>query len=200
MDRDITYTAFSGNRRLSTGALERVLREVKQDLDTRPPGKRNNAREVLFFCDQTGKQVDFDLRGDVLEVIHQALPAPNRVGPGRPRLGVVSREISLLPRHWEWLEEQPNGASAALRRLIDQARKGENSQATFRARIDAVGRIMTVLAGNLPGFEEACRSLYRRDLAGLTQCIKGWAPDIRSYILEHAELGPVDEGSESTDS
>ena len=198
MDTAKTYTAFSGNRRLSTGTLERVLREVKKYLDSRRPGVRNNSRQVLVFCDQTGKQVDFDLRGDILEVLRKALPVPTRVGPGRPRLGVVSREISLLPRHWEWLEEQPNGASAALRRLIDEARRGESSEAMLRARIDAVGRIMTVLAGNLPGFEEGCRSLYRRDLALLTECVKNWPPDIRSYILEHVELEPKHEGSDSS--
>jgi len=184
MDTNFTYSAFSGSRRLITGPLETVLREIKPFHDT--SGKAANDGPLLIFCDQQGQQVDFDLRGSIEEVLRKALPAPARTGPGRPKLGVVAREVTLLPRQWEWLESQPNGASAAIRRLVEEARKNGHSDQSARARVDAVGRVMTVLAGNLPGFEEACRSLYRQDKAGLTQRIEGWPSDIRAYILENA--------------
>jgi hypothetical protein len=185
MDTNLTYSAFSGSRRLTTGPLESVLREIKHFHDTSAGAATNNG-PLLVFCDQKGQQFDYDLRGSIEEVLRKALPPPARTGPGRPKLGVVSREVTLLPRQWEWLESQPNGASAALRRLVEEARKSKNSDQTARARIDAVGRVMMVLAGNLPGFEEASRALYRHDMAGLTQRIEGWPPDVRSYILEHA--------------
>jgi len=186
MDTNFTYSAFCGSRRLITGTLEQVIRKLKCYFDMRLDEGTSNRGPVLVFCDQQGQQVDFDLRGSIEEVLRNSLPAPVRLGPGRPRLGVVSREVTLLPRHWEWLESQPNGASAALRRLVENARKDWSSEQSVRARIEAVGRVMTVLAGNLPGFEEACRALYRRDLATLSQSIESWPPDIRSYILEHA--------------
>jgi hypothetical protein len=192
MDTTSTYSAFSGSRRLITGTLECVLREIKRFSDMHPDECAGNRGAVLVFNDQLGQQVDFDLRGPIEEVLRKALVSPARVGPGRPRLGVVSREISLLPRHWEWLECQPNGVSAALRRLVEEARKDEGSDQTVRARIESVGRVMTALAGNLPGFEEACRGLYRRDLDSLSQSMEGWPPDIRTYILEYASVGQSD--------
>jgi hypothetical protein len=188
MDTNSTYSAFCGTRRLLTGTLEDVLREVKRFFDMHTSENAKNEGTVLVFNDQEGLQVDFDLRGPIEGVLRKALPVPSQVGPGRPRLGVVSREITLLPRHWEWLERQPNGASAALRRLVEKASKDLSSEQTFRARIEAVGRVMTVLAGNLQKFEQAYRALYRRDLESLTQNMEGWPPDIRSYILEHATL------------
>ena len=195
METNLTYTAFCGSKRLTTGTLEPALRELKCYFDMHPAEGTNNQGPVLVFCDQQGQQVDFDLRSSIEEVLSEALPTPARLGPGRPRLGVVSREVTLMPRHWEWLESQPNGASAALRRLVENARKDGSSEQNIRARIEAVGRVMTVLAGNLQRFEEAYRALYRRDLASLTQSIESWPPDIRSYILEHVALDQNNEES-----
>jgi hypothetical protein len=122
---------------------------------------------VLCFEDATGKQVDFNFR------------EPARVGPGRPKLGVVSREISLLPRHWEWLESQPSGASAAIRRLVDQARNGAGD--ADRRRREAAGRFLTAMAGNLPGYEEATRALWAGDQARFAALMDGWPADVRAY-------------------
>ena len=114
------------------------------------------------------------------------IPEPKRAGPGRPKLGVTSREVSLLPRHWEWLEDQGTGVSAALRRLVDEARRREPEAARARRARDAAGCFMWAMAGNLPGFEEASRALYAGDEARLEGLVEGWPPDVRDHALRLA--------------
>jgi hypothetical protein len=160
---------------VASGSLDTALRQVKEI-------KEPADQPLLIFEDATGKQVDFDLRGSIDEVLARVAPKSPRTGPGRPKLGVVSREISLLPRHWEWLESQSQGASAAIRRLVDEARKQDSGET--RAKIDAIGRVMTAIGGNLPGFEEAYRALYARDRERFAAQIAEWPPDLRDYILE----------------
>src|SRR4051794_40515113 len=122
-----TYAAFVGPRLLAWGELGLVLRSAKEQLE------RGKGDGLLVFEDRTGRQVDFDFRGTPDEVVERALPGAAPAGRGRPKLGVVSREVSLLPRHWEWLEEQPHGISAALRRLVDEARKRDPGEAAARS-------------------------------------------------------------------
>ena len=89
-------------------------------------------------------------------------PAPR--GPGRPKLGVVAREITLLPRHWEWLAQQTGGASVAIRKLVDEARRATATTAIASASAqEAAYRFMSAMAGNLPHFEEAIRALFADD-------------------------------------
>ena len=136
---------------------------------------------ILIFEDQTGRQVDFDLRGTLEEVLARVAPT-RRAGPGRPRLGVVSREVSLLPRHWDWLEQQPNGISAALRRLVDEARKRDPDEERARLAREAASRFMTAIAGDLPGYEEASRALFAKDHERFSQRIAAWPEDIRLHL------------------
>ena len=178
-DSKPTYTAFAGQDKIASGPLEGVLGEIKR----RP--QRRSGPMVLIFEDQTGRQVDFDLRGSLEEVLARACPA--RSGPGRPRLGVVSREVSLLPRHWEWLEQQPNGVSAALRRLVDEARNRDPEKQRARLATDATYRFMSAMAGDLPGFEEASRALYAGRRARFEHLIGAWHPDIRAHVQRLAE-------------
>ena len=173
-----THTAFLGWKHLASGSLAEVLTQIRNILD------RGNPVEMpLIFEDLTGKQVDFDLRGSIQEILERIEPKPAKPGPGRPRLGVTSREVSLLPRHWEWLEAQPQGASATLRRLVDEHRKRNGSESETRATIEATGRVMSAIAGNLPGFEEAYRALYARDRSRFESCIKDWPQDLQDYFL-----------------
>ncbi len=171
----MTYTAFSGQKQVVSGALREVLLETKALLD------RGAGEPILIFEDQTGRPVDFDFRGTPDEVVERAAPS-RRTGPGRPRLGVVSREVSLLPRHWNWLEQQPNGISAALRRLVDEARKRAPGEERARLAREAAGRFMTAMAGNLPGYEEACRALFAKDYARFTERIAAWPEDVRLHL------------------
>jgi hypothetical protein len=178
MEPTPTFSAFTGNRLLAAGPLATVLTEVRGWLD------RKERATLLIFDDQSGRAVDFDLRGTVAQVLARALPpADPTPRPGRPRLGVVGREVSLLPRHWEWLEEQPNGISAALRRLVDEARKREPGRQRAMAIRGATSRVMTALAGDLPGFEEATRALFAGDGRGVARLVRGWPADVRAWVL-----------------
>lgn len=175
-----TYTAFAGPRRIARGTLEETLRKAKKRLDADP------ALRVLVFEDRSGKQVDFDFRGSADEVVARARPEPElpRAGPGRPKLGVVSREVSLLPRQWEWLEQQPQGISAALRRLVDEARKREPDEERARRAREAASRVMWGMAGDLPNFEEASRALFAADEERFAQLVRRWPADLRKHLGE----------------
>ena len=180
MDNANTYAAFIGDRLIANGPLEAILHPVKDRFD------RDPSTLFLIFEEETGWPVDFDLRGSLDQVIARATPPKPRTGPGRPRLGVASREVSLLPRHWEWLEQQPNGASAALRRLVDQARLQEPDRQRSRRAREAVGRFLSAMAGNRPGYEEACRALYTVDRARFEKLIRKWPKDIKKYLQGRA--------------
>jgi hypothetical protein len=177
-----TYTTFVGERLVAHGTLEKILPEVKDRFD------KDEGTVFLIFEDETGRAYDFDLRGPLEEVINRSLPVR---GPGRPKLGVISREISLLPRQWEWLERQPNGASAALRRLVDEARKREPAEQQARSAREAVGRILTAVAGDRPGYEEATRALYAGNRVRFELEIANWPVDIKAYLTQRlSELFP----------
>ncbi len=180
-DSGKTFTAFWGDSVIGSGELKSILHCLRSAFE-RDPGAA-----VLTFSDQTGEQVDFDLRGSVAEVLERAAGTDSRPGPGRPKLGVVSREVSLLPRHWEWLQEQPNGASAAIRRLIDDERRRDPEALTRRMAMKSAGRFMSAMAGSLPGYEEATRALYRGDRDGFRDSTSKWPADIRTYA-EHLAL------------
>ena len=180
-----TCTVFNGLRLLSSGSLPEVAMAAKAALAANP------AAQVLVLDDATGKVVDLDLRGDGAEILARLAPAaPDALEPrarGRPKLGVVAREVTLLPRQWDWLTGQPGGASATLRRLVDAARREQpEPAASRRARQEATYRAMTALAGDLPGYEEALRALFADDRAGFEAATAAWPEDIRAYALRLA--------------
>jgi uncharacterized protein len=176
MDKGQTFTAFVGQSLIASGSLESVLLKVKARFD------EDASLLPLIFEDQTSYQVDFDLRGLPSEVLAKVLPAKTPSGPGRPRLGVVSREVSLLPRHWSWLQKQPNGASAALRRLVDEAKSRDVEKQERDLAKDVASRFMSAMAGDLPGYEEAVRSLYAGNYEAFQRQIENWPVDIRTHI------------------
>jgi hypothetical protein len=186
MESERTYTAFAGHRCVATGDVRAMLQKTKEHIDSGGP------EPVLVFEDQTGSQIDFDLRGTTEEVLARLAAHPHfaaaeaqkqaQRGPGRPKLGVVSREVSLLPRHWEWLEAQPEGVSAALRRIVEEAKKRGQGKHLGRAARDAAGKFMWAMGGNLPGFEEASRALFAKDQAKLEHFIRDWPEDVRKHV------------------
>ncbi len=172
--------AFSGSRRIASGPLAEVAVAVKRATDG------GIEEPILVFDGESGRLVEVDVRGTVADVAERYRPrgpeAPQR-GPGRPKLGVVAREVTLLPRHWAWLSTQRGGASAALRRLVEEARKaGQGSEGVRRSQ-DATYRFMTAMAGDLPGYEEALRALYAGDGDSFTGYVATWPPDVRDHCL-----------------
>jgi hypothetical protein len=181
-----TYAAFAENRLVASGSLEDVLRATKKRAD-------NSGKPVLIFEEASGRQVDFDLRGPIEDVLartrNEAKP-----GPGRPRLGVVSREVSLLPRHWDWLENQPNGASAAIRRLVDEARHNETGIERGRHLRNGVNRLLWSMAGDFANFEEVARAIDAREDSRLDGLMSSWPKDVREYVFRRLQLAKGIEG------
>jgi len=180
----MVYTAFHGLRRVATGSATDLVEVLKG----KPQG------ELVVFDDSTGSQMDLDLRGKPTEIAH--VPADMAVEPrgrGRPRLGVIPKEVTLLPRHWDWLNVQPGGASVALRKLVDEARKTSGDRDRVRAAQEAAYRFMSAIAGNLPGFEEATRALFAYDRRKFTHLVANWPEDVRDYAvrLAFADQGPA---------
>lgn len=170
-----SLTVFAGSRAIVTGNRDQVasaLRELHAAGDQ---------RVLLVFDDTTGEQVDVDLRESDASGPSPGTGESARRGPGRPKLGVVSREVTLLPRHWEWLRAQPGGASVALRKLVETARRDSVDVDRARRSQEAAFRFMTAIAGNEPGFEEACRALFAGDGAKFESHIASWPSDIRDY-------------------
>jgi len=160
-----TYTAFAQDMWLATGSRDHIVQTLR-DLPELP-----KSSDLLVFDDESGRQIDFDLRSAASE--------PG-AGPGRPRLGVVAREVTLLPRHWDWLRRQPGGASPALRRLVEEASRQPQSAASRR---DAAFQFLTVMAGDRPHYEEAIRALYRDDRDGFRKLALAWPPAVRDHAL-----------------
>jgi hypothetical protein len=195
-----TCTAFEGVRRIASGKLRDVAAAVKRAHD-RANGKPNG-EPILVFDDATSRPVEFDLRGSVDDVLARladdgaggAEPAvaprqdgePAARGRGRPKLGVVAREVTLLPRHWEWLNAQPGGASVVLRKLVDAARLAGGDKERVRLAQEAAYRFMTAMAGNLPDYEVATRALYAYDRARFEQKLAGWPGDVRQHAAKLA--------------
>jgi hypothetical protein len=177
-----SYTAFVEERLLGAGVLEELLPKLKARFD------RDRGTMFLIFDDETGEQVDFDLRGTLADVLARHGQGAPQTGPGRPRLGVVSREVTLLPRHWDWLGMQPGGASAALRRLIDEERKRAPAKTRRQQALQATERFLFAMAGNYPGYEEATRALYRGESRRFAELMAGWPKDVRAYALRLAQV------------
>ena len=156
-------TAFVENAIFARGAPE----DVAQSLRGLAPTARSS--DVLVFDDESGRQIDLPVA---------AVEVPR--GRGRPSLGVAAREVTLLPRHWEWLAGQPGGASATLRRLIEEARKRGR---TPRECLDAAYRFLTVMAGDLAGYEEAMRALYAGDRPRFAALAAEWPEAVRAHGL-----------------
>jgi hypothetical protein len=175
-------SAFVDHLQIAAGPLRAVLPVLKARFDA-------GDVDALVFDNDTARLIDLDLRGTLEEVLAREAPivdvsAPR--GPGRPRLGVVSREVSLLPRHWEWLEAQPAGLSATLRRLVDDARKNTTPHEQALAARTAANRFITAMAGNRDNAEEATRALFADDVARLELLTSAWPVDVRDFVLRLA--------------
>ena len=193
-------TAFAGTRRVASGDLQHVAVEAKALWD------RDKWAQVLIFDDVTSNLVEVDFRGSAADV-ERRIAEQTVAGstgndgagmegdarrPGRPRLGVVAREVTLLPRHWDWLASQPGGASVALRKLVEQARLANSGQDRRRRGQGAAYRFMSAMAGNEPGFEEAIRALFAGRRERFEEMVKPWPEDVRDHATKLAALAFAD--------
>lgn len=189
------YIAFDGNQKIAAGPLSAVALKVKEISDAHPLAR------ILVFNAATSELIDFDCRGTPAQMLRRlnasakeatppADPTLQRAapaGPGRPRLGVVAREVTLLPRHWEWLSSQPGGASVALRKLVEQAKRASLASDNVRQAQTAAYRFMSAMAGNLDGFEEAARALFAADRAKFNALLAAWPGDVQAHLQQLAE-------------
>jgi len=194
---DTRLSAFADSRRIASGAPLDVALTIHSALAADPN------RSVLVFDDVTGRPVDLDLHGSEEDVRARygapaaSTPPPAEVeprkGPGRPRLGVVPKEVTLMPRHWAWLGAQRGGASATLRRLVDEARKIGAQHDEIRRAQDAAFRFMSAMGGDLPGYEEGLRALFAGDRDRFSTQLERWPPDIRDHTMALAAsvFGPA---------
>jgi len=191
MSQQQSCTAFHGPVRIASGPLPEVALKAKAVLD------KDETAPILIFDDVSAHPVEVDFRGTQADVLRrlensdgksaeQSAAKPRR-GPGRPKLGVVAREVTLLPRHWDWLGKQPGGASVALRKLVEEARRGRGEG--IRQAQEATYRFMVAMAGNEAGFEEAARALFAGDRARFETEVAAWPPDVRVHAKRLA--GPA---------
>jgi len=183
-------TAFAGSARIASGELRHVALKAKQAFDAGKP--------VLVFEDGSGRVVELPLElpaADLLRRLAEPMVAaatggekPAARGPGRPKLGVVAREVTLLPRHWDWLAAQPGGASVALRKLVEDARKVGGGEDRRRAAQEATYRFMQAMAGDFAGYEDVARALFAGDIGKFEQHSATWPEDVR----DHAALLAAD--------
>ena len=181
-----SWTAFEGTRRIASGALADVVLAAKAAIDA------GSDEAVMVLDDRTAQRVEIDFRGNADDILAR-LPQPAREvdpnaprGRGRPRLGVVAREVTLLPRHWDWLNWQPGGASVALRKLVEEARHTHRVRDRIRLSQEAAYRFMSIMAGDRPGFEEATRALFAGNHVRFDALTGGWPVDIRDHAQKLA--------------
>lgn len=200
LDKSNSFTCFDGNRRVATGSLQAIALTLKE---VRSSGTTNS---VLVFDNSTGRTIDIDTRGTDDEVLTRLAdsvspsepytptdaspsappsepPSNEGRGRGRPKLGVVPREVTLLPRHWEWLGEQPGGASVALRKLVEEARRAGSARDSIRKAHERAYHFMSAIAGDLPGFEEATRALFAHDPNKFSDLVASWPADVRDHAV-----------------
>ncbi len=178
MEDGSTVTAFAGERLLASGSKVSVALAMKDALG------RDGAQQMLAFDDKSGRQIDLDLSGTDEDIAARLAPPTDPVGEekrssGRPKLGVVAREITLLPRHWEWLADQPGGASVTIRKLVNAARSADDG--SVRQAQQAADRFMLAVLGNQPGYEEAARALYAGDRDQFFTLTEHWPAELRDH-------------------
>ncbi|HJR74305.1 MAG TPA: DUF2239 family protein [Luteimonas sp.] len=187
---DTRCTAFAGQHRIASGELRHVALMAQR-------ASAAAGAPVLIFDDRSSEPIEIDLRGtpaDLLKRLAEAsdqaarsadpavAEATPRKGPGRPRLGVIAREVTLLPRHWQWLASQPGGASVALRKLVEEARRTHAGNDRRREAQESAYRFMSAMAGDLPDFEEASRALFAGDASTFEERIAAWPEDVREHL------------------
>jgi hypothetical protein len=201
LHRDTAAIAFlDASQLVAKATLSTVALKVKRAYECNPQA------QLLVFDAVSSHVIDLDLRGSDSEIVERLPAATNGKpeagiakddstenvensirGRGRPKLGVVPREITLLPRHWDWLNQQPGGASVALRKLVEEAKRGSESKQHARAAMESAYRFMAGIAGDQNNYEEASRALFAGDKVGFLKQLATWPDDVRQHLEQLAE-------------
>lgn len=198
------YIAFHGPKRLAAGDLSRIATAVKDHF-------RDETVQDLLVFDARSHVVDIDFRGNLQHVLLNLPPEPQQPesvseqspsdtqrGPGRPKLGVIAKEVTLLPRHWDWLSTQPGGASVALRKLVEEARRANADKDRLRAAQEISYRFMSTMLSNEANFEEASRALFAGQRDRFTELIAPWPDDLREHLAALADASfAVEKGDQA---
>lgn len=184
------WIVFEHHRRLARGEPVGVIAAVQQRLAEQPEAL------PLVLDAVTSERIELDWRAPAAQLLAQLPPAPAPAvddpdeapggdaprGPGRPRLGVTAREVTLLPRHWDWLSRQPGGASVALRKLVQSAMRDGGSAEAQRRATESAYRFMSIVCGDLPHYEEVSRALFAGDLARVDALAAPWPADVATHL------------------
>lgn len=199
MNTSITQaaTAFNNTNKLANGPLIEVIMAMKTAII------ENQNAKILCFLDENGAMIDFDLSGSNEQIIARLLTqfkAPStseqieiietQSKAGRPKLGVIAKEVTLLPRHWEWLGAQNGGASATLRRLVEIAAKESIGIAARKNAQNATYRFLQNIAGDFENYEEVLRAIFADDFEKMRNLMKNWPQDIQNYAQKLFALSP----------
>jgi len=197
------FTLFVGHTRIASGRLDQLALSAKRAIESHSDGA------VLIFDNQSGRNIDIDIRGTDKQVLARVQPATTiplpettsgndaetggeQRGRGRPKLGVVPREVTLLPRHWEWLGAQPGGASVALRKLVEQAKKAGSESSMIKQAQERAYHFLQAIAGDMPGFEETTRALFKHDRQQFENLMSAWPSDVKDHAMQLAFPMPVE--------
>jgi uncharacterized protein len=180
MNTETSYTAFIGPRQLISDSLLNVALMIK--------AQGNISTPVLIFNDQTGQPIDVNTIGSELDIQQRYAEAEVVKKVGRPKLGVISREITLQQKHWDWLDLQNSSASAVIRKLIDQELNNPLSESNKMMAKQALDRFMSAMSGNITHYEEATRALYRDNQESFNDLIKDCPEDIKTYLLAKSHV------------
>ncbi len=197
------FTLFVGHTKIASGRLDQLALSAKRAIESNTDGA------VLIFDNQSGRNIDIDIRGTDKQVLARLQPPTSSTAPetetsddaepgneqrgrGRPKLGVVPREVTLLPRHWEWLAAQPGGASVVLRKLVEQAKKAGSESSMIKQAQERAYHFLQAIAGDMPGFEEATRALFKNDRQSFENLISTWPGDIKDHAMHLAFPIPVE--------
>ncbi|MGR0306679.1 DUF2239 family protein [Acinetobacter beijerinckii] len=174
-----TYTAFSGHTFFTNGCIAEVALKIKKNSET--------TQNILIFNDQTGQQIDLDIIGSDQEIQQRYSELEPAKKVGRPKLGVISREITLQKKHWDWLDQQNSSASAVIRKLIDKELNDPASESNIMLARQSTDRFMSAMLGNMPNYEEATRALYQGDKEVFLNMIQDYHNDIKEYLIQKTQ-------------
>lgn len=178
------YVVFQGTRLIARGnMLETALAvyNAYKDKTSAPVVALDSVTSELAEPDLRGGEDGIRARYGVEADLHETKTR------GRPKLGVTAREVTLLPRHWEWLESNHSGASAKLRELVETAMRASAGKDRQSHAVESLERFTNALAGDLPNAEEVSRAFYKGRMKDVIKLTADWPSDLLEHYIKLVE-------------